>query len=899
MKKFDDTDDPRVWLAEYNAWKRRNAAALNAQDRAYTAYQVALASAQTQEEFRSTLAEIADRMGARTPSYADVNSRLAAQRAALDDLEGFLSDHEIARDTATSRLLAGPDLTHPLVLLPVRVHTAWRAGTLCVRVLPSEISVDRHDPRLSDLEITLGTAYWATRQLPGPAAGPTEAQAQAQQAWADLTRRVPAQRAAWIVAATDPSRSGAPPRRDDALDPAVTVRLLPDRFAVVLLAAGEPINLAAPGAAPTYLTWGAEIATDLTVPLLGQPGEPHWSTDFDAALESGMGLRVTVPPGAPGIDELVVVGVRAGSAPGDLADLLEAHLYSAGLEVLLDGTETNNSSTGRTVRTSTHDQDVLGHLVLHPGPATSPQTSAGRQLADLLGIDRSRTVDLPGAGTDRGSVPAAMATLVNATVSGTLDEQIGATGPDLAAVTALAPGGPGPAVRIGAQPFGILPVADPSRWASGTGPVDEALGRAVAVAAQIQTLPLDVDPAAPPPPAPQQRRVTRADDTPLVELLGEHASSIGWRSGSEQWEGLDRVVGTETGPQAPATYLEELASGTRTAEVITAASACVLGTVALAATAPGATTAGVEVALRQLAAAAAGPGGREHLAALLGDQLDAHSHRLDVWVTAAVTRRRLTATTGAPVIGAYGYLADVAPRTSPRSFGHVHAPSLGHAATAAVLRSGYLSQRRAAWAARLVAATAAGDLAAADAARTGLVTLAPLDPAAEGRLPMAIDLSSRRVREANALLDAVRSGQPLGAVLGQEFERGLAQAGLLTHLAAFRKLTRFATGTELEKLEDARRDAAEKVAQVEDTLLSREGDAAATGPLVTAAQAAQAVTAARLARARAANAPYAALVEERRNVQVAYDADNATIANLSANRPGTTKTTRTVTVPVP
>ena len=890
MKKFDDTDDPRVWLAEYNAWKRRNTAALNAQTRAYAAYNAALAASQTQEAYRSKLAEIADRMGGRTPSYADVTSRLAAQTAALDNLEGFLADHEIARDTATSRLLSGPDLTHPLVLLPVRVHTAWRAGTLCVRVLPSEISADRHDPRLTDLEITLSTAYWATRQLPGPA------EAQAQQAWADLTRRTPAQRAAWIVRATDPSRGGAPPRRDDALDSAVTVRLLPDRFAVVLLAGGEPINLAAPGTAPTYITWGAEIAPELTVSVLHQPDERHWSTDFDVALESGTGLAITVPPGAPPIDELVVVGMRAESTPGDLADLLEAHLYSAGVELLADGTHTNNSSTERTLRTSTHDQDVLAHLVLDPGPSTSPLHSAGRQLADLLGIDRSRTVDLPGAATDRGTLPAAIAALVNATVSGTLDEQIGATGPDLAA---LAPAGPGPAVLVGAQPFGILPVADPSRWSPGADPVDQALGRAVAVAAQTQLRPLDVDPAAPPPAAPQSRRVTRADDAPLVELLGEHASSIGWQSSEEQWEGLDRVVGTETGPAAPATYLDQLGRGIRTPEVITAAAGSLLGSIALAATAPAAASSGVDVALRQLAAAASEPGGRENLAALLGTQLDAHSHRLDAWVTAAATRRRLTVTTGPPVMGAYGYLADVAPRTSARSFGHVHAPGLGHAATAAVLRSGYLGQRRAAWAARLAAASAAGDHAAADAARAGLAILAPLDPASEGRLPMAIDLSSRRVRDANALLDAVRNGQPLGAVLGQEFERGLAEAGLLAYLAAFRKLTRFATGTELEELEEARRDAADKVAQVEYTLLRREADAAATGPLVGAAQAAQAVTAARLATARAANLPYEALAAERRNVQAAYDAAKATIANLSANRPGTTKTTRTVTVPVP
>jgi hypothetical protein len=69
--------------------------------------------------------------------------------------------------------------------------------------------------------------------------------------------------------------------------------------------------------------------------------------------------------------------------------------------------------------------------------------------------------------------------------------------------------------------------------------------------------------------------------------------------------------------------------------------------------------------------------------------------------------------------------------------GYIHAPSLGQAATAAVLRSGHLAHRR------------------------------------EADSPFAIDLSSRRTRLALDLLDGIRQGQPLGALLGYRFERGL------------------------------------------------------------------------------------------------------------------------------
>ena len=72
--------------------------------------------------------------------------------------------------------------------------------------------------------------------------------------------------------------------------------------------------------------------------------------------------------------------------------------------------------------------------------------------------------------------------------------------------------------------------------------------------------------------------------------------------------------------------------------------------------------------------------------------------------------------------------------------GFIHAPSLGQAATAAVLRSGRLAHRR------------------------------------ETDSAFSIDLSSRRVKLALGLLDGVRQGQPLGALLGYRFERGLHES---------------------------------------------------------------------------------------------------------------------------
>jgi hypothetical protein len=155
------------------------------------------------------------------------------------------------------------------------------------------------------------------------------------------------------------------------------------------------------------------------------------------------------------------------------------------------------------------------------------------------------------------------------------------------------------------------------------------------------------------------------------------------------------------------------------------------------------------------------------LGRLLSETLDLCSHRLDAWVTSFATRRLEWLRTMNPrgiYLGAYGCVEDLAPTprqtTTPPTVdppetpappelaaplyvssgnqGYVHAPSLAHATTAAILRSGYLSRK----------ATQDGNA-------------------------LAINLSSARVRHAQWLLDGVREGQPLSSVLGYRFERGL------------------------------------------------------------------------------------------------------------------------------
>jgi hypothetical protein len=142
---------------------------------------------------------------------------------------------------------------------------------------------------------------------------------------------------------------------------------------------------------------------------------------------------------------------------------------------------------------------------------------------------------------------------------------------------------------------------------------------------------------------------------------------------------------------------------------------------------------------------------------LFTETLDCCAHRLDAWITSVPSRRLEQMREREPLgvhLGAYGWVEDLRPappqglrripmpdgttvQAQSNSGGYIHAPSMSHAAAAAVLRNAWM--------------TRSGDQ--------------------QDRY--AVDLSSGRVRTAVRLLDAVREGQALGAVLGYQFERGL------------------------------------------------------------------------------------------------------------------------------
>jgi hypothetical protein len=843
--------------------------------------------------------------------------KLARDRAAL-----------AAAQAALEAFLDGPFIALPqdvpVALLPVRIETRFvtdAAGSaLLVRVYPDDIAIDDHRPGLTDFELAAAAAYWERVWRAGRSDPAAE-----RAAFADLGAQLGVTRALWVVHATQPDEAGRPdatvplpeplpsppvladaPRADDAdLAPAVS-RVMPGRWTVlgfrggarVARVDGEPV----PDPLPVGPSGAAPPPVDETAPPLED--EVRWLADFDAAVAVGMGIRVPVGD-ALGFDRLVVVGVRGdepAAAAQRLEELFDNHRYTGGLGFLDSGAATNNTDVDRSAWTRFPDAGAAFDADRADTPAA---TANGGALAAALGIALPALAGVEGAvDGDTGDARAMQLALWPATLAYFLETMIGPAMNDALVeaarelfVESVRGLGPLPALRVGRQPYGVLPVmalapwwraapADSARhatlidlfqrlapeWLSTTRPggprtvphvgrpgadPDQELLDILARDAQAGSYRL----------RPARGAQTAQAMTPMIGTLDAGGSAIADaalglvgaaavepRLARFQWEAVtvpvrrapvleDALSETDPLPPDPASavnYLQFLANraeasgafngpGAQTLLYKLALHSCALADAdaavrlrrpvsvvaakaalepdvvdpepaqttdtmprllartasdVLSAPLPAGQTVGQFVAtatlgkLEQLGFGDIGPavlraaevrkalGGLAARPSAVLDRLvraalDACSHRLDAWITAYATRRLADVRAlhaGGVAIGGYAWVEDLRPKppsqpvsvlppgeagplvSDPTNAGYVAAPSPTQAATAALLLSGHLSHRGA---------------------------------SGPGAQAFAVDLSSDRVRLATWLLDGIRQGQPLGALLGYRFERGL------------------------------------------------------------------------------------------------------------------------------
>jgi hypothetical protein len=855
-------------------------------------------------------------------------------------------------DDLRSPLSFGP--TQPIIMFPVRLETRFSplpegGANLRVRVYPDQIQIDTHEPELIEEEIIWGKHFWEQTWRAG------EDKEARRLAWRQLVERFDAGRAAWVarslrplnpkdrpVPNTEPFpkiKFPSPPTKAEAWTRAPLTSVLPNRWCVFGYVGGKLIVKALGNPIPDKLATGPDPAAsseEFSEGELAIDSGMKWMVDFAEAEKVGMGIRLTLNrEQAKGFDILLVFGTKAAPGTPDgtpqLVNLINAHHYTEGVNFVLQGTPSNNTPDAPSGFKSTDPGQEESYLAEQEATAfESGDQSNADALTTALGL--------------RDEDAMTFANFANASASEQLDARhmnralwpstwgyfltqmlgVGGTGQTTLTsgdwnwakehfVAYVRAAGPLPALRVGKQPYGILPVTSLNAWLPKAGQEqqythDVALKNFLVKLRELWRRNLNE--------VPRVGRSTNPDKDfadifsmdglscrygvrhlmgrdylknlfsfmSTTEPIAARTFSVWWDKQEEMTLGLVEALGLRnavgfnwrpflsgrvfsglhtllTGPLVQSEVLSEttelspnyiellnasdietirhesfpdpkprglLYSVLRNAILQEYRGAGInllhqdnqslnhlLATVEREFYGSIGNTGGVplppfwDLLKQPIAGVTSQPLGlhlftldsrpqdpamaskvatllefRESLAylqklkaanlqRLFAGTLDLCSHRLDAWITSFATKRlsemRQANPTGI-LLGGYGWVMNLKPADPPvfeppsvgaqgalihprDNPGYTHTPSLAQAATVAVLRSGHLTN--------------------SDGVNKDL---------------LAIDLSSERVRLATWLLDGVRQGQPLGALLGYRFERRLQDARLGQFIPDFREV---------------------------------------------------------------------------------------------------------------
>ncbi len=438
---------------------------------------------------RQAIRDAAEAVERAEKDLAGASDRLADTEQQLTDARNQLA--AAVADPADS--IKGLDPQQPVALLPVRLQTRFAepqgGGTeLLVRIYPDELHSDSHEQELTQTEIDWGKDFAAES---AKAADRDEEE----RAWLKLVDRFGPRRAAWIAGQLDPlddkgNRTGTPAaytKRAAAWTRAARAGGLPDRWALLGYQAGTRVLTA----------WGEPISEPLATgptPAVNPPDpgddeltlddDMRWMVEFDEAVKKGMALRLKLTPTqAQGFDLLLAVGVRwseAAAASGDrLGDLLSAHRHTDGLSLVGQGAPTNPPRGDPAA--AAPDPYERDSLELERGPSLVNRQSDGALVAKALGLDEGVFGHVAGAdASEQLDAKAMNAALWPGTWGYYLDQMMAETFSEAAIdegrahfVELVRGRGPLPPLRIGAQPYGLLPVTSLERWVPAEGgPID-------------------------------------------------------------------------------------------------------------------------------------------------------------------------------------------------------------------------------------------------------------------------------------------------------------------------------------------------------------------------------------------------------------------------------------------
>lgn len=375
----------------------------------------------------------------------------------------------------------------PAFLFPLKIETRFMPSTpssteyeLWLRILPDEAFLQSHDPTLSESELH---SYRSITEIN-------------QTTWSELVGQFGAYRAAYLVHLWQLGVV-APAEQDENSTEDFFYQWLPEKFIIYLYETSDR----------GYTHRIEKNRQDTDKLVIFQDGS-DWVTDFDAAVRKGMGFKIK--RGDLQGSEAKIVGyyeriIVTGYYRGDddtsesvthLKELIANHLYTEGLSFLDHGTPTNNLGDIKSVFSARDEFDALGsYTTLAEGnelswSATTDflQQPQGVKLAHALGIPASTFKQVEKATATPSSFSYLLQKLSWFALGGAVLQQL--LGQHLSAsahekiwrhyTQYVRAEGPLAAIKIGDQPYGILPVTEVSEF-NHLATADPALAKAYLV----------------------------------------------------------------------------------------------------------------------------------------------------------------------------------------------------------------------------------------------------------------------------------------------------------------------------------------------------------------------------------------------------------------------------------
>jgi hypothetical protein len=399
------------------------------------------------------------------PGFLDEITAAGADANVLTELVGFALGRWL-RQAENERNFPFREIG---VLLPLRLETLFDqqpdgSWLLSLRITPDEVSIRRDQTKVTPVEIEFLDEFWTRSKVMQPVAGSAPEEwllhPDGIVAWEQLCSRVTAPRAAWMVATFRPELQG------DAF--AVTVppdrvgTLVPDRVA------GIPSELVVTVVEKNrQRTEIGVLRSNLSAAKLGIPACEEafesWLISWPAAKAVGTGREFALPPNCTpeSIEALYVYGI----GDEEPAEYFAAHADAGLLGLLRLGAPTNTVQ-GAPAADLAQDSESWRFVAINR--LTGERGAGLDDMSEALCGQRSALPHVPGGSNDLDDSRSMVHTLWPA-LWGHYFRDLWNCGDEapflwLWALETLHPEGPFLPLRIGTQPYGVLPVTSLEHW---------------------------------------------------------------------------------------------------------------------------------------------------------------------------------------------------------------------------------------------------------------------------------------------------------------------------------------------------------------------------------------------------------------------------------------------------